>query len=298
MSLSTCGIKTNQQGRELIKHGSALFPMACYDDDLSLEVVPWHWHDELEAVVITEGSAILSVAAEKFIIRQGEGFFINAGVLHAAQDFGDSKCHLHSLVFHPRLVGGSLDSIFWQNYIQPLLQDPLLKCVCLDGSVSWHQEIIKSIESTWQSAVTGNAGYEFQVRHSLSQVIFHLNNNHSVIRSHPSAKELRDAERIKIMLQYIQDHYMEDLNTSKIAESSMVSESECLRCFHNTIGTPPIQYLKQFRIQKAAILLLTTVKKIGDIGAECGFQDISYFIKSFRQMKGCSPNQYRQQNNQ
>lgn len=86
---------------------------------------------------------------------------------------------------------------------------------------------------------------------------------------------------------------MEELNTAQIAGSAMVSESECLRCFHKTIGMPPIQYMKQFRVQKAAELLLSTEKKIGDIGAECGFLDTSYFTKVFREMKGCTPGMYR-----
>lgn len=295
MSLSFCDTKTNRQGRELVEHGSALFPIACYDNDFSEAAVPWHWHDELEAVIITEGAAIIFAGSEKYLVKQGEGFFINAGVLHAVREAESTGCRLHSVVFHPRLVGGSMDSVFWQNYIRPLLQNQSLRCIHFDCTALWHQEIIDTIETIWQSAATENSGYELQVRNAASQLVFLLNNNRPAIQNRPSDKELRDAERIKTMLQYIQEHYMEQLNTSQIAESIMVSESECLRCFHNTIGTPPIQYLKQFRIQKAAQLLLATRKKVGDIGAECGFQDTSYFTKTFRELKGCTPGEYRKQ---
>ena len=95
------------------------------------------------------------------------------------------------------------------------------------------------------------------------------------------------------MLQYIQEHYSEETDTAQIARSAMISESECLRCFHKSIGMPPIRYLKQFRIQKAAELLMSTDKKAGDIGAECGFLDTSYFTKVFREIKGCTPGEYR-----
>ena len=86
---------------------------------------------------------------------------------------------------------------------------------------------------------------------------------------------------------------MEEVTTASLAASAMISESECLRCFHKTIGLPPMQYLKQFRIQKAAELLISTEKKIGDIGAECGFLDTSYFTKVFRELRGCTPGEYR-----
>jgi len=295
MALSICGSKTNKHSKELINHGSALFPVACYDDDLSQIDVTWHWHGEWEALVITHGSAVIAVGSEKYKLRQDEGFFINTGVLHAAWEFQSAGCRLHSVVFHPRLVGGSMDSVFWQGYIQPLLQDDQLKCVHLDGSAFWHQEMISSIEAAWQHGVAEEDGYEFEVRSALSRMTALLKQNQTSLHSPPSEKELRDNRRLKIMLQYIQEHYMEELSISQIAQSAMVSESECLRNFRSTIGTPPIQYVKQFRMQQAIQLLMTTQKKVGDIGAECGFVDTSYFIKTFRELKGCTPGEYRQQ---
>ena len=60
------------------------------------------------------------------------------------------------------------------------------------------------------------------------------------------------------------------------------------------IGRSPIQYVKQVRIQKAAELLLGTDLKISDIGLQCGFQEMSYFAKAFRELKGCTPHEFRE----
>lgn len=60
----------------------------------------------------------------------------------------------------------------------------------------------------------------------------------------------------------------------------------------------PIRYLKQVRIQKAAELLTATDWKISDIGAECGFQEMSYFAKTFRELKGCTPGMFRKYSRQ
>ena len=46
--------------------------------------------------------------------------------------------------------------------------------------------------------------------------------------------------------------------------------------------------------EKAAELLRSTRLKTGEIGAECGFADGSYFIKTFREVKHCTPLEYRQ----
>lgn len=295
MALSECNTKTDSQGRELIDHGTALFPAACYHDNLAVEAVPWHWHEALEAAVVSEGHTIIAAGTEKYSLSQGDAFFIKGGVLHAMWDADNSNSRYHSVVFHPRLVGGSVDSIFWQNYILPLLENSSLDCVIFDSSAPWHTEAAAAIETAWQSCVSEQPGYEFSVRESLSRLIFLLTSHHPSIQSLPSEKALRDGERIKTMLQYIQEHYSEELSTAQIAESALISESECLRCFRNTIGTPPIQYVKQFRIQEASRLLASTDQKIADIGAHCGFSDTSYFTKTFREMKGCTPGEYRKQ---
>ena len=293
MALSSCGTKINKQGRELIDHGTSLFPVACYHDDLIKQSVPWHWHDELETFIVSEGTAMITAGEKKYIVKQGQGMFINSGILHAAWDKDCSVCRIHSITFHPRLVGGSLDSIFWQNYVQPLLANPILKTIYFDGSEPWHKEALHAIELAWQSCANEPFGYEFQVRSALSELILHISAYQPIMSKPPSEKALRNSNRIKLMLQFIQTHYSEQITITMLANAAMISESECLRCFRNVIGTPPIQYLKQFRIQKAAELLISTTETVTEIGAQCGFQDTSYFIKSFREQKKCTPSEYR-----
>ena len=51
----SCNIVASEKGRELVQHGSALFPIACYAEDLSSYSVAWHWHEEFEYVLCTKG---------------------------------------------------------------------------------------------------------------------------------------------------------------------------------------------------------------------------------------------------
>ena len=95
------------------------------------------------------------------------------------------------------------------------------------------------------------------------------------------------------MLQYIHDHYAEDIKLDRIAASASISESECIRCFRSTIEATPIQYIRQYRIRKAAQMLSDTEAAIADICFQCGFQDLSYFTKTFREIAGCTPAEYR-----
>lgn len=280
-------------GREQVVHGSSDFPIACYYNDLVLIPVLMHWHEELEAGIVTEGTAVISIGSEKHELHAGEGFFINTGVLHDAYPKEGEPCRIHSMVFHPRLVGGSTDSVFHRRYLRPLLENPTLDYVVFRPKDEGCQEALSAIQSAWVSCYEERPGFEFAVRSALSSLLWQLHCHKPESRTPPSTKSLRDAERIKLMLSYIHENYPLSISTLSIAACAALSESECLRCFRSTIGTTPIQYLKQHRLRQAAAQLLATGDKVSEIAERCGFQDMSYFTKAFRESEGCTPSEYR-----
>ena len=174
MALSVCRTVIDDFARELLKHGTAAFPIACYHDDLQTEPVPWHWHEELEVLVVSEGTILATAAGEKYRLEKGEGLFINAGVLHGDWPLNAGPCRLHSMVFHPRLVGGSPDSVFWQKYLQPLLTDPSRPCAVLRPGVEWQREAMNQMERAFRAVVNEQPGYEFKARAALSEMLFQL----------------------------------------------------------------------------------------------------------------------------
>lgn len=281
---------TDAQGRERKAHGSFLFPAASY---ITRESVPWHWHEEIEMVLVKSGSIQAAAGRKKYMLKAGEGLFVNAGILHGYRNPERKRFRFYTVVFHPRLVAGGMESVFSQDYVQPLLSNPLLRSLHLERETPWMQEALDSIESAWTACKEARPGYAFEVRAALSRIVFLLTAHSPAEGEGPTEKNLRDGARIKTMLQYIQQHYMEELNVAQIAASAALSESECLRCFHGVLGVTPIQYVRQIRIHKAAELLRDSREKIADIGAACGFHEMSYFAKTFRELRGCTPSEYR-----
>ncbi len=292
MAVFSDSVHVDETGRDIAHHGTDAFPVASYHDDLSKYDIAWHWHEEMEAIVLTQGSMVIAAGNRKYTLQEGEGFFINSGALHGAWSLDTTGCQFHSLVFHPRLVGGSNDSVFFQNYVQPLMKNTALEGAVLSPRISWQADAIEAIENAWQACAREPIGYEFQVRTNLSQLLCQMQSTFPESGA-PNKKQLRAAERIKNMLRFIHENFARDLNTSDIAGSTGVSDSECLRCFHTIIGTTPIQYLRQYRIQRSAQMLMDTEWPISEIAIRCGFQDVSYFTKTFRELRGCAPSEYR-----
>ena len=153
MALSLCGAKIDDSGKEIMERGNIQFPIGCYHDDLTSDPVPWHWHEELEAAVVTEGEAVIAVGSRRYLAKTGDGFFINTGILHACWSAGPSLCRLHSMVFHPRVVGGSFDSVYWQKYLQPLMENVSLESFLLRQTDAelWQKKAVSFIETAWES---------------------------------------------------------------------------------------------------------------------------------------------------
>ncbi len=291
MAISRSSAPTGKNDRELTVHGSALFPIGAYREDVHKTPIPWHWHPELEAAWVERGQIRLSVGKYSLTVNEGEGYFVNADALHSTK--APEQCELRTLVFHPRLVAGNMESVFYQRYMRPVLNEEALKLVHLTPGNPLFSGMLEHIREAWSLMEREPEGYEFEVRASLSRLIFSLSKLYSARTLSPSRKELRDEHRMKLMLEYIAEHITEEITVEELAAAASIGESECLRCFKATVGTPPIRYLKLLRIEKAAERLAASEEKIEDIAALSGFQDMSYFAKTFREVKGMTPSEYR-----
>ena len=86
-----------------------------------------------------------------------------------------------------------------------------------------------------------------------------------------------------------------DLKLKTIAEKLNVNSSYLSTLFHKEVGCTLTDYINKQRIAHSIRLLQLTSKHIQDISAECGFQDVNYFIKLFKKQTGTTPSRYRTQ---
>ena len=95
------------------------------------------------------------------------------------------------------------------------------------------------------------------------------------------------------MLQYIENNYREKITTKDIAAYCFITEEHLCRFFKKTVGKTVVEYITQYRVEKAAVLLINTDETVGNIAASVGFEDINYFSRIFKRIKGMTPREYR-----
>lgn len=94
-------------------------------------------------------------------------------------------------------------------------------------------------------------------------------------------------------LQYMQEHYAEDISMETLAARLYVSTSYLNRIFKKQYKTTPIKYLNLYRVEIAGELLVQTDYKISVIAGMAGFEDARNFSKVFKKITGLTPGEYR-----
>ena len=97
------------------------------------------------------------------------------------------------------------------------------------------------------------------------------------------------------MMQFIHENYRRNLSLDEIAAQSMISKSSALNLFRSYLHITPVNYLINYRLKQAALLLSHTEKKVSTISAETGFHNVDYFCKAFKKHYQVTPRQYREE---
>lgn len=95
------------------------------------------------------------------------------------------------------------------------------------------------------------------------------------------------------VIDYIREHYTEDINRNTLSERFHFSPEYIGKMFRKDIGTSLNDYINSLRVEKAKHLLENTNTKVIDIALEVGFDTLPYFSSVFKKYTGLSPAEFR-----
>ncbi len=107
-----------------------------------------------------------------------------------------------------------------------------------------------------------------------------------------SARE--DTNRRMLRARDLMDRsYAEPLDVPSLARVAHVSASHFARTFKDTFGETPHRYLQRRRVERAMYLLRETSVSVTAICHQVGFASLGTFSRTFHEVIGCSPTEYR-----
>ena len=109
------------------------------------------------------------------------------------------------------------------------------------------------------------------------------------------AGENTGSERIRKVIEYLNENYNQDLSLQSIADHFHIHKVYLSRSFKEETGINLNSYLSFLRIEKAKLLLCMKTYRTNEIAYMVGFNNTQNFYNVFRKLVGCSPSDYMEE---
>ena len=287
-------IITNQFQKELKKHGSDHFPflvgyqcLSEYDSNSFM----WHCHPEIEITYVKEGSMHYRINNRSFHLKEGDIIFCNSNALHSGEMENQEDCSYIPITFDPKLIYGFFQSTICTRYVDPVIQNLAVCAVHIDYSEKWHETFRDRMLEVISLDKKKPDFYELDISIRM-QLLWRLLVEHLPHQPVSTTSDFTEYERIRRILSYIEQNYMNQITLDDISEHIHLCESECTRLFKRHMNTTLFSFLQEYRIERS-LEYLNTKESISSIAEKTGFSDSNYYSKVFSKIKGCSPREYR-----
>lgn len=101
------------------------------------------------------------------------------------------------------------------------------------------------------------------------------------------------AARLQAAIAHVAKHYLRSIPESEVALLCNMSPSRFCHEFKAMFAVTFVEYLAQYRMERAKRLLANPTMSVADVAVSVGFNDPSYFTRVFRKQEGLSPSEYR-----
>lgn len=278
-------------------HTSSEFPYNTYlcTIPLNFRTVPLHWHNEVELIVIKQGTGKISLDLHTFIVNAGDIILVLPGHLHSIEQYEHERMEYENILFMPSLLSGKENDLCDHNYLTPLFEGRTGIATFLTPKLSYYEQLAQQIHSIDELCSHPPMGYQLMIKSYLYAFFFTLL-SHQTKTDFIPAQKTKSLEKLKQIIKYIEEHYAESITIEEMAQLSYYSTSHFMKFFKLNMHTSFTSYLNNYRLTIAARLLTTTHNTILEIATQTGFENLSYFNRLFRKKYGTSPSQYRKHN--
>ncbi|WP_029192626.1 AraC family transcriptional regulator [Paenibacillus harenae] len=253
-----------------------------------------HAHQGCELLYVYEGAGSITVENKTYPLRPGTLICFQPYQLHKVEvpSSEDGSYIRTNLTFDPRFIESYTEPFpKLRSFLRRLWKGLLAQQVFGLGSDSRLPELLAELDRSrrqWGEGPQDEEGALFLLailRH-LQLYVFPAED------ASPSMPE-KASGHIEHMMDWIETHYREPFDLSRMAEDCHLSPYHVSHLFKRYAGVTITGYIAARRIREACALLAKTDKQIGDIGREVGSLGTPYFCQMFKNHKGVTPQAYR-----
>ncbi len=247
----------------------------------------FHWHDELELLIVVEGSIDLKVGYEWFRIKAGNMMLINSDEIHSIKETNEKNIVISVYIdcnityekypdFYEIVALWPYSEAFNKlNQRRYIIMEHVSRLAVLIKKNEEKEKIIhhldaflKSLIYCYRLDITDLDGAAFQITDDKMDMIYRV-------------------------IKYLYTNYDQKVKLQEISEQEYLSLFYLSHKFKDITGFSFRDWLNFVRVEKAEKMLLETPYPITEIACHCGFSDVRYFNKHFMKWYKISPTKYR-----
>lgn len=231
-----------------------------------------NWHNNIELQYCSYGQGYVLIDSEKYEFSKGDIVVVNSKSIHYTGTLEELK--YHCLIISTQLC--ELAGIeYEQLYFQPLISNPVIT------------DAIKKINKVYYSDDNCKTAI---LQMLLLKILIELKKNHTVPNEFVNKTS---TNRIVIeTIKYIKKNYMNKITLDALAKNAFTDKYSLSKKFKSTTGYTIVQYINSYRCEKVIELMRKGIA-INEAAIKCGFNNMSFFTRTFKAFTGELPSQYR-----
>ncbi|MDG3583782.1 AraC family transcriptional regulator [Galbibacter pacificus] len=264
------------------------FSFIKYDENQNQNTSYWHYHPEIELVYVKGGAGKRQIGSHISYYTEGDLILIGSNLPHCG--FTDKFTGNENEVviqMLPDFLGAELMSKPEMNNISLLFK----RC---KGGLAFNGKT-KEIIGTRIEALEKMNSFERLLGFLSILNELQLSEDYQILNAEGFSMQadVQDNDRINIVFNYVKTHFQQQITLEEIANISGMTVPSFCRYFKQITGKTFTHFVNEYRLVHASKLLAEKPIGITEICFESGFNNFSYFNKSFKKFTGKSPSQYR-----
>ena len=250
--------------------------------------IPVHWHDELEIIYVKSGFLTVNISGENYIGKPCDAFVVSPGNLHFMGSQTGTVDYF-TFLFPLKYIAFRSDDMLDDKLIEPLNSGHLMISPEIKDTVKEQCEQLARVYAAEIDKSESKITSQIRKKIILLQFIHELWKKGFIVENDTTGRNTVEKE----MVSYIQQNYMGKILLREFGEQFHLSEKYISRYFKEHFHITLSQYVTYLRLEHAKQMLQETDISVTEVAMQSGYQNISYFIRSFKKTYGVSPLKYR-----
>ncbi len=261
-----------------------------YGRDENIKSNFWHYHPEIELIYVHKGSGKRQIGSNISYFTDGDLILIGSDLPHCGMTNENTKNEYEVVIqFSMDFLGPQFLKAPEMMRISALLEKA-------KSGIVYGEAVKKALKSKIDALTEANSLTKLMI---LVEILDELSQTQDYKILNASKYYLQtqkeDNDRISVIFNYVKDHFKEPITLETVAELSNMTVPSFCRYFKKITNKTFTQFVNEYRITHSLKLLAEQPMSITEVCFDSGFNNFSYFNKTFKEHTQKSPSQYRKE---